>query len=320
MGYEDVMLAIKARKAEQTKTDIDRRKYVQESAAAKAETQSIYDKIYREDIDNTRYNDFRKQITDSFVTEALTILVDNCLEHHLVIQENHQKLVRQLVTNFVLEEGSSNLLRKMRSTSLLMSELAYDCDKAITATMEAVNKDDGELKLDPKVKGDFYDNLKKADVDATVREITDRVRNETSKFNTKMISDKSKMIEALDKTNAKVEEAKQKLENTPDASEKTKEESKKLQEAYINAGKREIMDIRESGNKTVFECMVFNLSKSAFVNEAAGKAFISDSKLDMDKIVEHCEVLYTFLTCMDSCKLINVDEAYIQDMLNNLKG
>jgi hypothetical protein len=46
MGYEDVMLAIKARKAEQTKADIDRRKYVQESVAAKAETQSIYDKIY----------------------------------------------------------------------------------------------------------------------------------------------------------------------------------------------------------------------------------------------------------------------------------
>ena len=64
--------------------------------------------------------------------------------------------------------------------------------------------------------------------------------------------------------------------------------------------------------------MIHNMSKAALVNESANRVFVEDSKLNMDKIVEHCEVLYTFLTTLDSCKLINVDEQYIENMLKDM--
>ena len=66
--------------------------------------------------------------------------------------------------------------------------------------------------------------------------------------------------------------------------------------------------------------MIHNMSKAALVNESANRVFVEDSKLNMDKIVEHCEVLYTFLTTLDSCKLINVDEQYIENMLKKVWG
>lgn len=320
MGYEEVMLAIKERKARETQTDINRHKALHESVSNQVDTQSIYDKLYSEDTETTRYNDFRQSVTESYIVEALTILVDNCLENHLVMQECHQKLVRQLVSNFVKEEGASSLLRKMKFTSNMMSEIAYVCEKAIQNTISAANKT-GNLKLDKPIKDTFYDDLKDiSSVDATVREITNRVRESTSEFIQQNMEEKAKLSDALAKTNAKVDEEKAKIENTPDASEETKEQSQKMQEAYINQGKREVIDIRESRVKNVFECMVYNLSKGAMINESAKDAFMVNSRLDMDKIVEHCEVLYTFLTCMDSCKLINVDEAFITDMLNSLKG
>ena len=55
------------------------------------------------------------------------------------------------------------------------------------------------------------------------------------------------------------------------------------------------------------------------VNESANKVFVSDSKLDMDKVVEHCETVCTFITTLDSLNIINVDEVYIENMLNQMK-
>jgi hypothetical protein len=65
--------------------------------------------------------------------------------------------------------------------------------------------------------------------------------------------------------------------------------------------------------------MVYNLAKTAMLNESAGQVFIKDSRLDMDKIVEHCEVLCTFITTLDSTKLINADETYVRNMLEDIK-
>jgi hypothetical protein len=56
------------------------------------------------------------------------------------------------------------------------------------------------------------------------------------------------------------------------------------------------------------------------LNESAGQVFIKDSRLDMNKIVEHCEVLCTFITTLDSTKLINLDESYIDQMLRDMKN
>ena len=55
--------------------------------------------------------------------------------------------------------------------------------------------------------------------------------------------------------------------------------------------------------------------------EQAGftKVFVENSSLNMDRITEHCEVLYTFVTALDALKIINVNEEYVLNMLNDLR-
>ena len=65
--------------------------------------------------------------------------------------------------------------------------------------------------------------------------------------------------------------------------------------------------------------MVYGMSRIALKNEDAQKVFVENAQLNMDKIVEHCEVMYTFLSVLDTCKIVDVNEAYIREMLDDMK-
>lgn len=317
MDYEEIMLMRDNRAKKEAQSAI--REHVERRNAISEETDknAIWNKIASLGSEDSDYIDFKKNVTDAFVVEAFTILVDNCVDPVLIREEYNQKLVRQLVTAFVNETGSFNLLRKMKSTSYLMSELAYVTESAIQSVIES-SKENKTLKIEQKDKEKFYEGLSKVDVDDTVGKITNRVKSQVNEFVTANMEQKAQLSDALKKTEEKVAKSKEKLAEKAN-DQKAKDEAQKVEESYIEMGKRRAVDIRENRTKTVFEHMVYNLSKAAMINESAGQAFIKDSKLDMDKIVEHCEVLYTFLTTLDSTKIINVDEAYIEEMLNDMK-
>lgn len=317
MDYEEIMLMRDNRAKKEAQSAI--REHVERRNAISEETDknAIWNKIASLGSEDSDYIDFKKNVTDAFVVEAFTILVDNCVDPVLIREEYNQKLVRQLVTAFVNETGSFNLLRKMKSTSYLMSELAYVTESAIQSVIES-SKENKTLKIEQKDKEKFYEGLSKVDVDDTVGKITNRVKSQVNEFVTANMEQKAQLSDALKKTEEKVAKSKEKLAEKAN-DQKAKDEAQKIEESYIEMGKRRAVDIRENRTKSVFEHMVYNLSKAAMINESAGQAFIKDSKLDMDKIVEHCEVLYTFLTTLDSTKIINVDEAYIEEILNDMK-
>lgn len=317
MDYEEIMLMRDNRAKKEAQSVI--REHVERRHAISEETDknAIWNKIASLGSEDSDYIDFKKNVTDAFVVEAFTILVDNCVDPVLIREEYNQKLVRQLVTAFVNENGSFNLLRKMKNTSYLMSELAYVTESAIQSVIES-SKENKTLKIEQKDKEKFYEGLSKVDVDDTVGKITNRVKSQVNEFVTANMEQKAQLSDALKKTEEKVANTKEKLKEKVN-DQKAKDEAQKIEESYIEMGKRRAVDIRENRTKSVFEHMVYNLSKAAMINESAGQAFIKDSRLDMDKIVEHCEVLYTFLTTLDSTKIINVDEAYIEEMLKDMK-
>lgn len=318
MNYEEVMLMRHNAEAEKSKQSIREHTQHLKSVSEDLDYKNIWDRLASKDIDNG-YMDFKKKITDAYVVEGLTILVDNCVNPILIKEDYNQKLVRQLVSSFVNETGSVELLSKFKRTSYLMSEMAYIIENQIQSVLEKADKNNSEtFKIDKKDKEKFYDKLEKIDVADSIDKITDRVRTQTTDFVNANMKEKAQLSESLAKTKQKVEDNKTKLSEKVN-SKKAQEQAEQVEEGYIEMGKRRAVDIRESRTKNVFEHMVYNLSKVAFVNEDAGKVFIKDSRLDMDKIVEHCEVLCTFVTALDSLKIINVDEAYIEKMLNDMK-
>ena len=317
--YEDIKLTLEYNATKEAKNAYRERKDRLVAVSEAADKAAIWDKLSSRNRNDFSYIDFKKKVTDAYVVEGLTVLVDNCLSPILIREDYHQKLVRQLVTNFVNEEGSAKLLNKFKSTSYAMSEMAYIIETTIQSILEKAKQDESKsFKLDKEDKEKFYAKLEKVDVDDAVTKITDRVRTQQQEFVNNNMEEKAALSAALTKTQNKVEDNKAKLAEKAN-SEKAKESAVKVEESYIAMGKRRATDIRNSRTKNIFECMVYNLSKAAMINESAGQAFIDNSRLNMDKIVEHCETLCTFITALDSLKIINVDEAYIEKMLADMK-
>ena len=317
--YEDIKLTLEYNAAKEAKNAYRERKDRLVAVSEAADKAAIWDKLSSRNRNDFSYIDFKKKVTDAYVVEGLTVLVDNCLSPILIREDYHQKLVRQLVTNFVNEEGSAKLLNKFKSTSYVMSEMAYIIETTIQSILEKAKQDESKsFKLDKEDKEKFYTKLENIDVDDAVTKITDRVRTQQQEFVNNNMEEKAALSAALTKTQNKVEDNKAKLAEKAN-SEKAKESAVKVEESYIAMGKRRATDIRNSRTKNIFECMVYNLSKAAMINESAGQTFIDNSRLNMDKIVEHCETLCTFITALDSLKIINVDEAYIEKMLVDMK-
>lgn len=319
MDYEEVMMMRKEAEAKAAKELINNNKQKLRAINESVESESIYNKIFSINEEDHAFMDFKQKVTDAYVVEGLTVFVDNCVSPELIREEYHQKLVRQLVSNFVMEEGSRNLLNRMKKTSYMLSELAYITECQIQSVLEGTDKNNTEtFKIDGKDKEQFYDKLSKVDVDETIDKITNRVREQTNDFINANMEEKARLSTSLEKTKNKVEDVKEKLSDKVN-DEKAKEKAQKLEEAYIAQGKRRASDIVEERSKNILEHMVYNLAKTAMLNEAASKVFVEDAKLNMDKIVAHCEVMCTFITALDSVKLIKVDEAFISDMLNDMK-
>ena len=317
--YEDIKLTLEYNATKEAKNAYRERKDRLVAVSEAADKAAIWDKLSSRNRNDFSYIDFKKKVTDAYVVEGLTVLVDNCLSPILIREDYHQKLVRQLVTNFVNEEGSAKLLNKFKSTSYVMSEMAYIIETTIQSILEKAKQDESKsFKLDKEDKEKFYTKLEKVDVDDAVTKITDRVRTQQQEFVNNNMEEKAALSAALTKTQNKVEDNKAKLAEKAN-SEKAKESVVKVEESYIAMGKRRATDIRNSRTKNIFECMVYNLSKAAMINESAGQTFIDNSRLNMDKIVEHCETLCTFITALDSLKIINVNEAYIEKMLADMK-
>ena len=317
--YEDTKLMLEAAARKEAKQNYNQSKERLAYLSEAADRAAIWDKLNSRNRVDYSYIDYKKKLTDAYVTEGLVAIVDNCLNPVLVREQYHQKLVRQLVTNFVNEEGSMKLLKKFRGTSYIMSEMAYIIETTVESILERADKDNPEsFKPDKKDKDKFYDKLSKIEVGDAVDKITDRVQDQTAEFMNTNMSEKAELAASLSKTQQKVENNKQKLTDKVN-SKKEQEKAAKIEEGYIALGKRRATDIRNSKTKNVLEQMVYTLSKAAIVNESAGKVFIDNSRLNMDKIVEHCETICTFVTALDSLKIINVDEAYIEKMLKDMK-
>lgn len=319
MHYEETLLKIKENEEKAVKEAYRHKKDRLDALAEAADRAAIWEKLSsRNRVDHT-FLEYKQKITDAFVTEGLVAIVDNCLNPVLIREEYHQKLVRQLVTNFVNEQGSMKLLSKFRGMSYIMSEMAYAIDTTVESILERADKSNSEsFKPNKKDKEKFYDKLDKIEVGDAVDKITNRVREQTADFVNNNMRDKAALAESLSKTQQKVEDNKDKLAEKANNA-RAQESAAKIEESYIALGKRRATDIRNSRSKNVLEQMVYNMSKVSMVNENASKAFVKDSRIDIEKIVEHCETICTFVTTLDSLKIINVDEAYIQQMLKDMK-
>ncbi len=273
------------------------------------ECNDLYNMVNNRIDNRPAYSQFIQETRDMFVIESILAITNSCLNSVVLKDDYNKALSRQLVTNFVKEEGSSNLLNRFKRTSNLLSEIAYICQEHVQMVIENSDRNNKDtMKIDQNTKKSFFSKLDKVDSDRAISEIRNRVMDSTQNFIDSNTMDKMKIKDILQDTKEKI-----------DASA-NKKNKKELQESYIYNSKRAIQEIRNNKVQNVFEAMVYSLARSSMVNESANEMYVENNALNMDKIVEHCEIMYNFLTTIDTVKIKDVNESYIQKVLKELKS
>lgn len=247
-----------------------------------------------------------QSLKTTLVSEALYYLLENSLPKGLD-SEDKDVMKRGIVDKFVREHGAGKLISDFKHKSYLLSEYARNIEETVKLALEAKKKckdEDAVVDLDDELKDDFYNNLKTDDAEELTDVVRTRTMNAIDTFMTANANDKLEIQDIVRQTTEKVNA------NT------NKEE---IKECYNRTGKRAITEVRNRKVRNVFETMVYNVSNAAFKNESMKEIFVNESGLDINKVVENVEVLYTFLEMVNSAKIINVDSKYISNMLNGLK-
>lgn len=254
---------------------------------------------------NSKTN-IRKKVRDGLLSEAMIKLYDKSLGNKMIYNKNNDIMKRNLVNNFITEESSLNLLENFGSRSYLLSETARVINKYTNIIVEKCKNETIDMvNIEPDDKDNFFDELDSIeDNEEVAAAIRMRVNSAVEQFMDDNIKQKAEMKEIIDNAQTRANAAK-------------KDEVK---ESYNIQAKSQISDLTSKRIKSIFECMVYNVAESSLINESMKNIYAKNNKLDMDLIVETCEVLYTFLEMINTSKMKRINEKYIYESLQGLKS
>lgn len=249
---------------------------------------------------------FLENVKTGFLTSALLKLFKESVGY---TNQRDEIIMRNLVTNFINEQGVGELLNRFKYQNVLVAEMGRVVREAYDKVIESVTKDDDEstipgrskdLKLDQTIVDDFYKDLAEVDTVEASKLIKDKVADAMSEFVDQNIQNKVDYKEVIDT-------AKEKMEVVQDES---------MIEEIKNNTERQIREMRLMRHKNVFHYLVEAISKETFKDESLKTRYVHESTVDMDGIVRSAELIYTMLEMVNTTEMINED--YVQNYILTL--
>ena len=264
----------------------------------------VYLKRNKEKETAVKYTSFIEETRKSLLFECIYRLFDACTDNLGSDTTRRDSIKTNIVTNFINENGSENLINSFRTKSELLSEFYQLIDKYSKIIVEKANKEDEDtFRIEDPTKDNFYEDLDAVNADEAIFTIRNRVMMAMDEFKDQNTEDKLQIKSILQDANERIKAA----------------QTDELREAYSIAAKRKKDEIIYNRRRGIFETMVYNVSKSSINNDDMKDLYINESgSLNMESIVEDTKLLYTFLEVVNTTKMVKVDEAYISNCVANI--
>lgn len=257
-----------------------------------------------------KYNSFMETAKSTLLQECLYKVFKESICQKIKLDNNSEVIARNLISSFIAEQGASDLLFNMRTSSLCNSSLASLVESTCKKVKDNVDlQDPNTLVLDTSIKDDFFDNLNLEDTGDVSDMISQRVADSIDEFIKSNAEDREKIKDILMDT-------KEKIDAVKDDSEKDKETQEEIAESWNLMGKRKITNIR-SKEQNIFGEMVYSMCESAMKDNTLKLEFSTEGHINIPKIVSRVGLMYTFLEMVNTMKLVKVDEKYISDTLKS---
>ena len=254
-----------------------------------------------------RFTSFSESVSHALLSECIYYVYSKAMRKPLMEQKEIPTMMRAMISDFV-HEDYSDIIFKMRTKNATLSEmynLIQKTKKSIFESEAFDRNDPSTYRIDSEKKDEFFDTLDKMDTESISNAIRERVSKALEDFVTSNKEDHDKIMAALNMT-------KDKLEEVSDQPEEVKE-------SYQQLSKRFIGKIRNR-KKSVFESMVMAMCESVMKDAQLKEEFTEGAKLNMGKIVDRIETMYTFIETVNTMGLYPVDEEYMQNLVNSLRA
>ena len=250
-----------------------------------------------------KYFKFSEDVKKKLLSTCINKIFSGALDNNVTKMDclNNQNYINK----FIEQYGVDILLKDYKTKTPMLSEFSNIVEKYHNIIIEKVDKDNPDTyKIDEKDANDFLDEIDNEEVDKVTNIIKNRVSKAIDEFIENNAEDKKEIKEIIDKSTEKI----------------SKTSDEKLAESYKIQCNRQIKELRARREQSIFENMVFNISKSSIKNEELSDVFLNEGKLDIDRIMESATVMYTFLETVNTCKLAKVDLDYINSVCRQLKS
>lgn len=250
---------------------------------------------------------FTSESKDFLLTEALTYILKKCLPEN--ISESLMARGKAVAESFVKEEGSYPLLNRFKTKTLFLSELASIVEETHKKVIHGCEGKESPFKISNSDMKAFHDKLDNMDTDNVTKEIVARVTKAEEEFVKANVKDRETLEELSSSTEEKLNSIKNKNQETEDD---IKKEAVAMYKQKVNS----ISDRK----KGILESIVVRMGKSIVTEESLLPQFqLESGKLNMEKIIDTSEVMYTFLEMVNTLQIRNVDCKYLQDTLSSIK-
>lgn len=267
----------------------------------------VLEQQYATDKRRKDFNAFTSESKDFLLTESLNYLLRKCLPEN--ITESLAMNARAVVESFVKEETSFSLLNRFKTKTLLLSELANVVETTHQKVLHGAEGKDAPFKISNSDMKAFHNKLDSLDCDQVTKEIVSRVAKAEEEFVKANIKDKETLEELSDATNKKLEGIKNK-----------DEEKEKLIKQECTAMYRRKVDTLMNRKKGILESIVLRMSRNIVTEETLLPSFTQENgKLDMQKIIDTSEVIYTFMEMVNTMRIKDVNTSYLNDILSSIK-
>lgn len=286
-----------------------------------------------------------KDLVDQFSESVNSRLLECCLYQGMlkpVLKEqfcnsHERKLGKTLVRNFIKEHGAFNLVQSLKDKSCYLNEW-YDAIKGYHTAMMNEAKEiaqDGipEAELfdieDDTIKNFVFDTKSIIPKDIT-KMITSRVEDAVNDFIDQNKKQKEEIKKVYEKAKEKVASLKDTIDpNDPSFQDFNGDPNTELDPKYGDQVQEQAMAMvrgkqrafREEAT-SVFSILSKNTLEAIHRNQAIKESYSvgMTGRLDFQKAINDTKVMYSFLECLNTLNIMDLNESTLSKLLTDMKN
>ena len=283
-----------------------------EAAINRADAEKEYIDFMREAAEiEHKSGEFFSRVKTTLLSEAINKIYTESL--CIPLDKNMKIISKNLINNFIHENGTQKLLSTFRTKNLLLSEVNRIVTKYYNKIVEECNENCKEnnnycdFAVPDDIKDNFLDEIQDLDCDEASKLIKERVADSITQFMDSNALAKLEYEELLGNVQDHIDNMK---DTDPNAVVKAQESA-----TYAN---RCIQEMEMRREKNIFHCIVQKLAEAAIKDDKLKAIYTEGSKINMDKIVDHAQLYATLLEMANTTEMITINEEYMNNFIKSL--